>query len=107
MNAHNILETSDTESDNTNIIDLYNNDNNDFNNRKYKFYYKKNLYLDTFNQIEDNECPICYQSCNDTLNITTHCNHSFHKICIDEWLEKINNCPICRYEYQFIEKRIG
>ena len=99
MDAHNILETSDTESDNTNIIDLYNNNNNDFNNRKYKFFYKKNLYLNIIsNQIEDNECPICYQSCNDTLNITTHCNHSFHKTCIDEWLEKTNNCPICRYE---------
>ena len=98
MNANNIFETSDTESDNTDIIDLYNDDNNNFNNRKYKFFYKKNLYLDIISQIETTECPICYQIYDNNSNITTICNHSFHKVCIDEWLDKINNCPICRYE---------
>jgi hypothetical protein len=98
MDAHN--ESSESDSDNTDIIDLYNNENNDFDNRKYKFFYKKNLYLDTISnhKNDSNECPICYQTCDDTLNITTLCNHLFHKSCIDEWLDKINNCPICRYE---------
>jgi len=41
-------------------------------------------------------CPIC----RDTLNkyITTNCGHNFHAECLNDWLEKHNNCPMCRTE---------
>ncbi len=42
----------------------------------------------------ENLCSICWSSMNDIYN--TKCKHSFHKICIDKWLENNNTCPICR-----------
>lgn len=46
----------------------------------------------------DNVCPIClcgYKK-GDVLVVSQHCTHCFHKDCILEWLEKHDNCPICR-----------
>tara|TARA_B100001093_G_scaffold190978_1_gene183473 strand:- start:3901 stop:4401 length:501 start_codon:yes stop_codon:yes gene_type:complete len=44
------------------------------------------------------ECIICL---NETDNYDYNlkklkCNHKFHKDCIDDWLSKNKNCPICR-----------
>lgn len=53
----------------------------------------------------DNECIICLNTCDyknedDIKEITTECNHKFHKICLHMWghipNDKYNNCPICR-----------
>ena len=27
------------------------------------------------------------------------CNHSFHSHCIEEWIKKQNNCPLCYGEW--------
>lgn len=46
----------------------------------------------------DNVCPIClcgYKK-GDMLVVSNHCTHCFHKDCILEWLEKHDDCPICR-----------
>jgi len=46
-----------------------------------------------------NRCPICWESMEDpTLQKTTTCEHTFHTICIDHWLETHNTCPACRTE---------
>jgi hypothetical protein len=42
----------------------------------------------------DNTCSICWDKSD--YNYYTTCNHSFHKKCIDKWLENNNTCPICR-----------
>ena len=34
----------------------------------------------------------------DTLIVSKHCSHLFHKECILEWLEKRDECPICRVD---------
>jgi hypothetical protein len=44
------------------------------------------------------ECSICLES---ETNVTLLCNHTFHKKCIDEWLNKKNNCPICRHNITY------
>jgi len=86
---------------------------------------------------EDNTCAICLietQKPTDIENITgnkdgsneaavkpskeeidnyeckLHCMHKFHYSCIAQWLERSQNCPICRmeikhYEIEAIEKR--
>jgi len=81
---------------------------------------------------EDNTCAICLietQKPTDIENIGSnetvvaptkedidnyecklHCMHKFHYSCIAQWLERSQNCPICRveikhYEIEAIEKR--
>jgi Ring finger domain len=46
----------------------------------------------------DNVCPICLSGYKkgDILVVSKHCTHCFHKDCILEWLEKHDDCPICR-----------
>lgn len=40
-------------------------------------------------------CPICYIELGQ--NVTkTKCNHLFHKDCLDKWLERSSECPICK-----------
>lgn len=44
--------------------------------------------------IQTDICNVCLDKINE--NIYMECGHSFHKECINVWLEKNNNCPICR-----------
>jgi hypothetical protein len=51
------------------------------------------------------ECTICRCNlnanslCNESLGrsivVIGQCNHSFHKSCIDPWVNKNNHCPLC------------
>jgi hypothetical protein len=46
---------------------------------------------------KDKHCPICLETFEKNRNIsTTDCGHSFCITCLDRWLEKKDNCPICR-----------
>ena len=49
-------------------------------------------------EIESVDCAICRENdCNPApLMTTTICNHTFHKICLDNWLIAKNTCPMCR-----------
>ena len=42
------------------------------------------------------ECSICLKNMYKNTSMTTECNHSFHIICLQEWTNTINNCPLCR-----------
>jgi hypothetical protein len=42
------------------------------------------------------ECPICLDALNNDIKILT-CKHTYHKICINTWLERTNICPMCRF----------
>lgn len=42
------------------------------------------------------ECPICRELLPQNLKYTTKCKHSFHKSCLNTWLNNNNNCPLCR-----------
>ena len=42
-------------------------------------------------------CPICLDEFKESEYYRNlKCNHFFHKKCIDRWLKKENNCPMCR-----------
>ena len=44
-------------------------------------------------------CAICYENMSHSdLRRITHCNHIFHKRCIDRWFEVNAHCPICRHD---------
>ena len=41
-------------------------------------------------------CAICIDSYNSDPVVKLPCKHSFHDKCIKPWIEKNNNCPLCR-----------
>ncbi len=46
-------------------------------------------------EINDN-CSICLDEKKLRKIFITECNHTFHKKCINKWLDKSDTCPICR-----------
>ncbi|KAG6533811.1 BRCA1-associated protein homolog 2-like [Zingiber officinale] len=47
---------------------------------------------------EDTSCSICL----DDFEVMTQalampCGHSFHEVCLKEWLRRRNSCPLCRF----------
>lgn len=49
------------------------------------------------------ECPICYENYEkDNIRHTTVCGHSFHRSCVNKWIEEHNTCPCCRTEQGLI-----
>lgn len=47
---------------------------------------------------EDTECPICLHSLKpgDTMRQLDVCGHIFHRSCIDLWLLRSSDCPLCK-----------
>jgi len=41
-----------------------------------------------------NDCSICLQA---NTNWTLPCNHTYHYICINKWVNTSKTCPCCRY----------
>ena len=71
--------------------------NNEFNKYVFKEYEKVGF-----------KCPICLVSFVDedhfdeNINLAIklpNCNHTFHKSCMQRWLDVTNSCPMCRYEF--------
>jgi len=62
----------------------------------------KQSYLILKNYTNCDDCSICLEVLKKELETNTeivslHCNHIFHKICIDKMIDKmIHNCPLCR-----------
>lgn len=52
------------------------------------------------------ECAICLDDVEDN-SLKTKCNHLFHKGCIQDWIKKHNNCPMCRAENPLEKKEIA
>jgi hypothetical protein len=48
----------------------------------------------------DTLCSICQDTYIDGQAIRTirHCNHRFHKSCIDSWFDQNVHCPVCRFD---------
>ncbi len=53
------------------------------------YFYNRNNH----NQL--NKCSICLETITKNGKIT-NCNHTFHNNCLNQWLKKKKNCPICR-----------
>lgn len=49
-------------------------------------------------EAERAQCSICLGDCDPVVCqlTTTRCEHVFHKACLDKWLNKSDNCPVCR-----------
>lgn len=45
-------------------------------------------------------CTICQDSINETdvCRVINHCNHIYHRSCIDQWFERSVYCPTCRHD---------
>jgi hypothetical protein len=51
-------------------------------------------------QVADRVCSICHDAMDvgATVRIISHCRHMFHRTCIDYWLGRSTQCPVCRHD---------
>jgi len=67
---------------------------------KYDAEKNKNLSSDM------KSCPICLDDFDDGVEVRfLWCLHRFHKKCIDQWLEKHTNCPICKKDFSEMDQQ--
>jgi len=46
---------------------------------------------------DDNTCVICLEGYGENSDVRLlKCKHFFHVLCLDEWLKKKKECPVCR-----------
>ena len=48
--------------------------------------------------LENNVCPICCEEMKMAVKMTCDERHLFHKECIQLWLRKHRNCPLCKVD---------
>ncbi|KAI4376296.1 hypothetical protein MLD38_014077 [Melastoma candidum] len=55
------------------------------------------------------ECAVCMSTFQEMelLRLLPKCNHAFHTMCIDRWLENHSTCPLCRYKYEAKELSVS
>jgi hypothetical protein len=47
--------------------------------------------------IPTQDCPICFESTNNQIVDTLKCDHSFHRKCLNKWIQHGGEtCPMCR-----------
>jgi hypothetical protein len=57
----------------------------------------------TSNNEQIPECPICLEKLiTQKVGTTDTCNHTFCLACLQEWLRRVNNCPLDRQTFDFI-----
>ena len=50
-----------------------------------------------YKHYKNGSCIICLENIDKSKNIIKlQCGHDFHKECLLEWLNKNDNCPICK-----------
>ena len=59
--------------------------------------------LSSVEPARDVVCSICQdheppEASSTQWRILRHCNHRFHKDCIDQWFQQNVHCPVCRYD---------
>lgn len=49
---------------------------------------------------ETTQCSVCQEEYVDgqAIRVLNHCNHEFHRNCIDPWFERNVHCPVCRHD---------
>ena len=55
-------------------------------------------YDELLKKSEENLCPICLNQIKDKIILS--CKHEFCFICLNEWSNKNNRCPMCRQLFQ-------
>lgn len=62
---------------------------------------KETVDKSTIEKFSQLECAICYENFKEGEVVNRlRCGHHHHLECILIWLEKHNNCPVCRYKLQ-------
>ena len=98
QSQRNELERIDEQSIEQNEIDSSNNHNESENNLIDIFCEVK---LKNISKLEESnkKCAICLERFNSKVKvIILPCIHIFHRTCINDWMEKQKNCPICKFE---------
>lgn len=59
---------------------------------------KIDIYLisSSFTPKKKHYCTICLDKNKEKIIKFDICKHKFHKICIEEWIQNNNTCPLCR-----------
>lgn len=56
----------------------------------------------------DVECSVCQEHVapNNQIEwrILRHCNHQFHRSCIDTWFQRNAHCPVCRHDIRISDQ---
>ena len=54
--------------------------------------------LHTITADAETPCPVCQDTIRmgEVVRRLNHCNHSFHRNCIDTWYQRNVHCPVCR-----------
>lgn len=65
--------------------------------------YKNNQFLKDLGAVYEmqdrtkEECFICSQNFQASYQSRTlQCKHKFHRVCLEQWLNKNKSCPLCR-----------
>ena len=98
QSQRNELGRIDEQSIEQNEIVSSNNDNKSENNLIDNFCEVK---LKNISKLEESnkKCAICLERFNSKVKvIILPCIHIFHRYCINNWMEKQKNCPICKFE---------
>ena len=57
--------------------------------------------VDDINKLKEKKCVICLEEFqNGDEKTTLPCFHIFHPNCINQWLKKHDNCPICKTKFE-------
>ena len=58
---------------------------------------------------DNNECVICFddfmEDGKEIVELDCNNKHVFHLECLEKWIEKNNNCPMCREEINVNEEK--
>ncbi len=92
-------------------ISIIDKDGNCYDLKLFKSDEDTNINPNDFNEEEEKveeqdnnekQCAICLESMLDTESLQfLECVHSFHRDCIDLWINNNNNCPSCRTATQY------
>ena len=52
----------------------------------------------------DTSCAICQEDAGDSVWRRLHCNHYFHRGCVDPWFQRNTHCPVCRADIRESEQ---
>ena len=95
----NELERIDNQIIGQNEIDSNNNNNESEGNSVFDNFCE--VKIKNISKLEESnkKCAICLEKFNSKVKvIILPCIHIFHRSCINDWMEKQKNCPICKFE---------
>ena len=98
-NQRNGLERINNQPIEQNEIDSNNNNNKSEGNNLIDNFCE--VKIKNISKLEESnkKCAICLERFNSKVKvIILPCIHMFHTSCINDWMEKQKNCPICKFE---------